>query len=474
MAQLRAPLRLHQLVALGVSVLSGCTLGPSYHGPPDVAPRALKAPAFRRAPPGAVSSAPALARWWQTLHDGQLTQLIETGLASSPDVQAAEARVLEARAGLRGQERSALPSGSAAASYLHISLPSTPLGLSDLGLYNLGFDATWEADLFGGTRRAIESASAQAQAAAADLADTHVQLSAEIAQAYINLRDVQQRITLVRQSADLEQQVLSLTQERRAQGVASDIDVERIRTQVESTQSQVIPLDGQITEAEDELAVLTGQAPGALDADLATPKPLPALPATLPVGNPAALIRQRPDIRAAEWRLVSQNAQIGQREADWFPKLTLLGDLGLSSAVPGELVQRQSFMWAGVPILQWNVLDFGRTKARVDQARAGLQEARALYESTVLGALRDANVALSRYGHQRQNVVNLRAVEASATRTAQLTQQRYRAGASSALDWLDAERTRFAAEQNRIAAEAELLRDFVALQKSLGLGWQPR
>jgi len=465
-------LRSCRLLAFGCTVLSGCTVGPNYRGAPVVASQSLQAPGFKRAPQQAVSSSPAAAKWWRELEDPQLTRLIETALAGSPDIHAAEARLREARAGLRLQQRSALPQASTSASYLHVHLPSTSLGLGSVSLYNAGFDATWEADLFGGTRRAIEAASAQAAAVDAQLADTHVQLSAEVAQAYVDLRDEQQRVALVRESVEIEQQMLTLTQERRAQGVASDIDVERIRTQVESTRSQLIPLEAQITESLDQLAGLSGKEPGALDAELAATAPLPQLPQVIPVGDPAALLRQRPDIRAAEWQLVSQNAQIGERVADWFPKLTLLGDLGVSAASPAQLSSSNNLMWLGAPLLQWDVLDFGRTKARVDQARAGLDEARAKYETTVLGALRDANVALSRYGHQRENVTSLRNVEASATRTAVLTQQRYRAGASSALDWLDAERTRFAAQQNRIAADAELLRDFVALQKSLGMGWQ--
>jgi NodT family efflux transporter outer membrane factor (OMF) lipoprotein len=461
-------------MALGYTVLSGCTVGPDYRGAPSVASRSMQAGSFHRAPQQGVSSSPAVAEWWRTLQDPQLTRLIDTALASSPDVRAAEARLHEARAGLRQQQRNALPQASASASYFHLRLPNSSLGLGSVSLYNAGFDATWEADLFGGTRRAIEAASAQAAAVDAELADTHVQLSAEIAQAYISLRDEQLRVALVRESAEIEQQMLTLTQERRARGVASDIDVERIRTQVESTRSQLIPLEAQITESLDQLAVLSGQEPGALDADLSAATPLPQLPQVIAVGDPAALLKQRPDIRAAEWQLVSQNAQIGQRVADWFPKLSLLGDLGVSAASPAQLGSSSNLMWVGVPLLQWDLLDFGRTKARVDQARAGLDEARARYESTVLGALRDANVALSRYGHQRDNVLSLRNVEASATRTAVLTQQRYRAGASSALDWLDAERTRFTAQQNRIAADAELLTDFVALQKSLGMGWQRR
>jgi NodT family efflux transporter outer membrane factor (OMF) lipoprotein len=299
-----------------------------------------------------------------------------------------------------------------------------------------------------------------------------VQLSAEIAQAYVDLRDQQQRIALVRESAELEEQILTLTQQRRGQGVASDLDVERIRTQVENTRGTLIPLDAQITESLDQLATLTGREPGSLDAELTATGPLPTLPTTIAVGDPAALLRQRPDIRAAEWRLVSSNAQIGEHEADWFPKLTLIGDLGFTSTEAGHLFRSNSFTWIGAPLLQWNGLDFGRTKAKVDQAKAGFDEAEAKYESTVLSALKDANVALSRYGHQRDNVVSLRNVESSATRAATLTQQRYRAGTSSALDWLDAERTRFSAQQNRIAGDADLIKDYVALQKSLGLGWQ--
>jgi len=454
-------------------LLTGCKVGPNYKGPPAVAPNATKAATFTRAPKESVSTAPATAKWWESLGDPELNKLIETALARSPDIRVAEARLRESRAGLKGQRSNLLPKSSGSAAYLHAHLPSGSFGFGSIGVYNVGFDATWEADLFGGTRRAIEAASAEAEAVDAELADAHVQLSAEVAQAYVNLRDQQQRIALVRQSADLEEQVLTLTQQRRAQGVASDLDVERIRTQVENTRSTIIPLDAQISESLDQLAVLAGQEPGALDAELSAVGPLPTLPEKVSIGDPAALLKQRPDIRAAEWRLVSSNAQIGEHEADWFPKLTLIGDLGFSAANPGHLVRTSNFMWIGAPLLQWNALDFGRTKAKVDQAKAGFEEAAARYESTVLGALRDANVALSRYGHQRDNVVSLRNVEESATHAATLTQQRYRAGTSSALDWLDAERTRFSAEQNRIAGDADLIKDYVALQKSLGLGWQP-
>jgi len=460
------------LIACATYGLSACTVGPDFRGAPPAAPTAVSAAAFNRAPQDASSAQPLAATWWTELGDPELTALIDAALANNPDVHAAEARLRQSRVALKQQKSNALPKSSASASYINATLPKSALAVGDLNLYNLGFDATWEIDLFGGTRRAVQAASAESIAVEADLADTRVQLAAEVAQAYVDLYDREARRDLARRTAELETRVLDLTEQRRAQEVASDLDVERIRTQVENTRATIIPLDEQIIESLDQLAVLTGREPGSLDAELGAVRPLPILPATVAVGNPAAMLRRRPDIRAAEFRLASQTAQIGEREADWFPKLTLFGDLGFSATSPGGLVRSDNFLALGIPYLQWNALDFGRTRAKVNQAKAGRDEAEANYQSIVLGALRDADSALSRYGHQRKYVVNLRAVETSAAKASSLTEMRYRAGTSSALDWLDAERTRFSAEQDRVAGEAELIKDFVALQKSLGLGWQ--
>jgi NodT family efflux transporter outer membrane factor (OMF) lipoprotein len=432
--------------AISVSCIAGCTVGPNFRGPPPVASNSIQAASFIRIPKDVASSTPSVAAWWESLHDPELTRLIRTALANSSEIQAAQARLRQARAGLREQRRNELPKGSATSGYVHADLGKSSFEMGSIGLYNAGFDATWEIDLFGGTRRAVEAASAEAAAAQADLADTHVQLSAEIAQAYINLRDEQQRIALLRTSNELEQQTLTFAQQRRAQGVASDLDVERIQAQVESLRANIIALDAQNAESLDRLAVLTGEEPGALDAELSSSADLPTLPETVAVGNPAALLKQRPDIRAAEWQLVSNTAMIGEKEAAWFPKLTLFWDIGSNASTPGGLGRSENLTRIAAPILQWGVLDFGRTKAGVDQAKAGYEEAEAKYKSAVLSALQDANTALSRYGHQRDRVVSLQNAEAYATRAAQLTQQRYRAGTASALDWLDAERTRLAAD----------------------------
>jgi len=458
--------------------LPGCTVGPDYHGAPQV----THANAFVRAPVTGITSTHAPSQWWTTLGDPTLDSLIDAALAHNADLHAAQARLRESRAQLQQQRAKELPKVSADAAALRMRKPdlsslqssqssSTSGGRGPLQLYSAGFDASWEIDLFGGERRATEAASAQADAVDADLADTQVSLAAEVAQAYVDLRDQQRRLALANRSAELQQQTLDLIQQRRAQGIGTDADVERQTTQVETTRATLIPLDEQITESLDQLAVLTGQEPGALDSELSSPAPLPSLPASVSIDDPAAMLQQRPDIRAAERRLASSNAQIGQHTADLFPKVTMLGFIGSNAADPGHLLRKNSFTWLGVPYLQWDVLDFGRTRGAIRQAEASRDEAIARYTQTVLAALQDANNALARYGHQRDSVQRLQQIEVSADRSADLMRQRYEAGASSLIDLLDTQRAQFSAQQNLVAGQAELLKDFVSLQKSLGLGW---
>jgi NodT family efflux transporter outer membrane factor (OMF) lipoprotein len=457
--------------ALTSTLLAGCVVGPDYEGPPHPAPLAEGAKAFHRQAGAGVVEAPVAARWWTSLKDPELDRLIDAGLAQSPDLKAAEARLRQSRALLGGARAAQLPSVGANAGVIAadgLSLPGS--GSNHLTLYNAGFDATWELDLFGGQRRSVEQAAASAQAVQADLEDVKVSLAAEIARVYIQLRDQQQRHAITAASADLEARLVALAQERRSHGVGSELDLERLRGQLEATRASLIPIGGQITESLDQLAVLTGREPGALDAELAAAAPLPDLPAVVPVDDPAQMMRRRPDIRAAERRLAAQNAVIGERTADLFPKLNLLGFIGWGSTDLTRLFDSTTSVAA--PMLQWNAVDFGRTRARIREADAGRDLAAAQYDKTVLNALDDAETALSRLGRARQSVVALARVEASAARAAQLTRQRQKAGVASVIDVLDTERTRLQAEDELAGARAQLVQAYVALQKSLGLGWQ--
>ncbi|WP_028225207.1 efflux transporter outer membrane subunit [Paraburkholderia ferrariae] len=480
------------LTALAAAcALAACTVGPDYRGAPVVAPEAASAATFVRTPAKGVVPTPAPSEWWLALNDPQLDELIAAAFAHNPDLRAAQARLRESRAQLAQQRAAELPKVSASAAAVRMREPNlgaftssqtqggdsgssaVSSGGGPLQFYTAGFDASWEIDLFGGTRRAIEAANDEADAVNADLADAQVSLAAEVAQAYIDLRDQQQRLAIAQRTAALQQQMLTLTEQRRAGGTAADVDVERLTTQVENTRSTITPLAAQVEISLDQLAVLTGKAPGALDQELAAAKPLPAMPAAVPVSDPSTMLAQRPDIRAAERRLASSNAQIGEHIADFLPKLTLFGDLGFTAADPGHLLRKSNFSWVGAPYLQWNVFDFGRTLGAVHGAEASRDEAEARYEKAVLAALQDANASLSRYGYQREHLVTLQKVQESAERSATLMRQRYRAGASSLVDLLDTQRAEFLSQQDVISGQAELLKDFVSLQKSLGLGWQP-
>ena len=468
------------------ALLAGCTVGPNYSGPPAAAPKAAKAPAFVRAGDAPVTATPPVARWWEPLGDPTLTALEERALAANPDLAAAEAKLRQARASLREQKANLLPKGSGSAVYAHARFPGLNLesssdgngssdsgggGASDVNLYNLGFDASWEIDIFGGQRRAVEAARATAEGAEANLADAQVSLTAEIAQAYVNVRDRQRRIALNNQSIAMQQQMLALTRQRFQQGTASRLDVERLSQQLDSTRADVTPLKAELDAYLDELATLTGDEPGTLDATMATPAPLPLPPAQVAIGDPASLLQRRPDIRAAERTLAADTAKIGQAKAAQFPSLSFMGFIGLGGTSPADLTKLDDFTALMAPQLSWNFLDFGRNAAKVKQAEGVRDEAEAKYRSAVLAALRDAEDSLSQFRNRRGTVATLARAKASADETVTLSKQRYAAGTLTLIDLLDAERQQLEAEQNLSIAEAGLTGDFVTIQKALGLGW---
>ncbi|QHI98866.1 efflux transporter outer membrane subunit [Xylophilus rhododendri] len=481
------------LSTLSLAALAGCMMGPDYRGAPDAAPHASAAAAFQRADAALETPAPPPSRWWEALEDPQLTRLIDQALASSPNLQAAEARIRQARATLQQRRSAALPGATATGAAIKASVPgNSPLaalggsssssssssssaetssGHRTIDFYSAGFDAMWEIDLFGGVRRGIEGAAAQTDAAIAQYQDAQVQMAAEVGQAYASLRGLQRQLALGRSNAELQQRMLALTEARRRGGTADELDLERARAQLTSTQADIVPLPGRIQETLDQLALLTGQEPGALDAELGPPAPPPRLPATVAVGDPAAMLRRRPDVRAAERTLAAGNAAIGQAIAQRFPKVTLFGNIGFSSSSASDLFHHDKLAVLGGPILQWNFLDFGANRARVNQSRAAYDEADARYRQAVLAALQDAEQGISRFRSQRDTLEQLVASRDSATRAARLAQLRWRGGTISQLDALDAERQRLQAEDGLTQGATALLTQYVSLQKSLGLGW---
>ena len=485
-----------QFSLIPLLLLGACTVGPNYAGPPKAIGSAATPPAgFVRADNTLATTAPAVADWWTTLNDPMLTWLEERALESNPNVAVAQARLKQARSALRLERANQAPNANASATYLHANLPELNLGSgnaeqgganggasggsasgsgggTNVDFFNLGFDASWEIDLFGGRRRTVEAARASAEAAEANVADAQVSLSADVAQAYVGLRDAQQRLILAREASKMQRDTLNLTLQRFNNGTASQLEVERLRNQVESTDAQILPLSSSVETYLNALAILIGEAPGTLDQRLSQAGQVPLPPAQVAVGDPTALLQCRPDIRAAERNLAAQTARIGVAEAAKFPRLNLMGIIGIGGTSLNSLTDLDNLVTLGAPMLQWNVLNFGRANARVGQAEGARDEAEARYRGVVLSALRDAEDSLSRFRARRNTVATLARAKASADRSAVLMQQRYRAGAATLIDTLDAERQRVAAQQSLSQAVAGLTNDYVALQKALGLGWR--
>lgn len=470
------------------AILGGCALGPEYAGPPDAAPQAVQTGRFVRAQEAASAEAPA-NRWWQALGDPILDDLVERALAANPNLGIARARLLQSRAALNLEQANAMPTVGSSALAAHARLPPINLGgtsdnsgsgggsATSMNLYSLGFDATWEVDLFGAHRRSVQAANATAEAAEASLADVQVSLEAEVANAYINLRDRQRRVQLADLSIQAQQQMVALTRQRLERGTASSLDLIRIENQLDSTRNDQVPLQADLESYLNQLATLAGQEPGTLD-DMLAPasgpvfNPQPLLPpAQVAVGDPATLLRRRPDIRAAERTLAADTAKIGQAEAARYPSLKLFGVIGLGGTHPSDLTRLDDFTAVAAPMLSWNFLDFGRAKARVTQAERVRDEAEMKYRQSVLEALRDAEDSLSRFRYGRVTVATAARTKASADRALDLAQQRYKAGTGTLIDLLDTTRQQLSAQQNLSQAEAALTRSFVGIQKALGLGW---
>ena len=494
------------LLLTPLALLGGCMVGPRYAGPPVVAPAAGAAPAFRRAGVAPVNAAPPLARWWTALGDDRLNRVVDDALANSPTLERALGVVREARARARERSAALLPQGGASAVYARIGVPgainevlgsaagsgATGAGAAaggaasgggataggsqvqvpdNLNLYNVGLLATWEIDLFGGTRRQVAAARANLQASEADLQDAQVTLTRQVATAYVNLRDAQNRLMLARRNAAVQQRLVDLTRLRREGGTATDLDIERAISQLKQTEATAVPLAGQVEIYTDQLSQLAGHEPGTLEAVLGGPGPLPLPPAQTAIGDPADLIRRRPDVRAAERRLAAANENVGASLARYFPTVTLYGTVGYGATNLSNLFNAANLLKLAAPVLSWNFLSFPTVKAQVGEARGRFDQARASYRSAVLQALLDAENGLSRFGHDRDNVASLADASASATRAAAKTDLRYRGGTATLIDALDAERQRLQAESSLAHAQTMLTTDWIGLQTSLGLGW---
>ncbi|HEX4293579.1 MAG TPA: efflux transporter outer membrane subunit [Rhizomicrobium sp.] len=475
--------------ALAVFMLFGftaCEVGPDYHKPDLPTPPAY-AELSAQAPLSVPQASEAdLSQWWTQFGDATLQSLIAQALHGNLDLQIAASRVREARQQVIIAGAAELPqvnasgtaarlhSGSNLMSKLGGSSGATPAtGGTDIKLYSVGFDASWEIDVFGGTRRAIEAAAAGSEAAVWQMHDGEVSLTAEIASDYCALRAGQARVQVLQYEIAQQNALLALTTAKRRAGFVTELDVNAVRTQVAAAQAQVPALQAQARAAEHAIAVLMGKQPEDLTALLDPPTAVPSPPATLPVGLPSDLLRRRPDIRAAERQLAAASAQIGVATADLYPKFNLLAGVSFTSNHLSNLFSTSNLGEFGLGSIMWPIFNGGRIDANISVKQEEANQAYLTYKKTVLAAVQETEDAIDRYAASQQALVTLRQSVDSAQSSAVLSQAQYKAGLVPYLNVLTAQATAQQQRDQLVQAEQAYAQNLVALYKALGGGWQP-
>ncbi|MGA3007914.1 MAG: efflux transporter outer membrane subunit [Opitutaceae bacterium] len=465
-------------LSLGLLLFTGCAVGPNYTKPVVKAPSQWSGPLAG----GETENPAVVSNWWKNFNDPELDSLVGRAAKSNFDLKIAEARVREARAQSGGAAADLWPTVDASGSYARDresqhqpvlgSLPVPPGTPFTNNVYQAGFDASWEIDVFGGKRRAVESAQAQVAAAEFSQRDVLVTLLGEVARNYIDVRGNQRRLEIARENIHAQEQSLAIARDRYAHGLTGDLDVEQAATLLAITQAEVPALETAIQASIHRLGVLLGQPPEALQTELAAVAPIPAAPPAVPVGLPSELLLHRPDVQQAERQLASATAAIGVAQADWFPKFYLTGAGGFQSVGTGDWFTPGSRFWSLGPTMQWNLFDAGRIRANVKVKNAQQEEALANYEKTTLGAFEDVENALVAYAKEQVRRRSLEQAVRSSQASLALADKLYANGLTGFINVLDAERSLYQAQDALVQSDQTVSTDVVALYKSLGGGWE--
>ena len=457
------------LAPVAAAVLAACAVGPNYQ-PPET-PAAGKFDGIE----ATYSTQEAVADFWQTFEDKTLDKLVDDALVANYDVRIALSRVAEARALRRDTAFDLAPSINAGAGYTKTkfseaqTIAGTPRNTE---LYDAGFDAFWELDVFGRVRRGLEASNAQLDAFEAAERDAQVIVTAEVTRTYFELRGFQQQLDVARRNVSNQQSTLDLATARLEAGRGTEFDTARAQAQLSATLGTISPLEAAVARSIHRLSVLVGREPGALRAELASTRDLPPLPGIVPVGDPAGLLRRRPDIRIAERDLARSTAEIGVAVADLFPRVTFTGNVGYVATSSGELGDSGTNSYVVAPGISWAIFDLGHVQARIAASKARKDTALLRYEKTVLNALEETENSLVTHARARERLVHDEAAVRASNTAADLARVRYENGASDFLQVLDAERTLLESEDRLARSRTEAATSLIAVYKSLGGGWR--
>ncbi|WP_341889359.1 TolC family protein [Variovorax sp. YR752] len=462
-------------LAVAAGLAACAAVGPDYQQPPEaLASQPAAGKPFAEAP---ANAAPLPAHWWRLYHDPLLDRLVTQALAHNTDLRQAVANLERERA---------IETEVAGAKYPTVGVNGGPsfghvsgLSLLQKGYeppntfnYSAGASLSYQVDLFGQIRRAIEASAANSQAAEAALDLVRVNVAAGTARAYAEACSAGLRLQIAQKSVALQQDAVNVTERLQRAGRAGAIDAGRARAQLAQLDAALPPLKAQRQGALYRLATLTGALPQDFPREVADCTTAPRVAGALPVGDGAALLRRRPDIRQAERSLAASTARIGVATADLYPKVTL----GLSGSSAGHATgfgRQDTLAWSVGPLISWTVPNTGAAQARIAQAEAGTRAALAKFDGTVLTALRETETALGTYARELDRRAALQASRDESAKVAAQARQLYRNGRTAYLDTLDAERALAGADAALAASEAQLADDQVVLFMALGGGWEP-
>lgn len=425
---------------------------------------------------------PSIASWWKRFNDPQLDSLVERAANANHDLRIAGARVREARALYRMAASQLWPTVDAGGSYARQnqsknqpilgSLPM-PSGIPfENDVYQAGFDASWEIDVFGGKRRGVEAGKAEVAAAEFGRRNALVTLPGEVARNYVELRGSQRRLEIANKNLKTQEEALAITEDRCKNGLTSDLDVKQAATLLANTRAVIPLLETSIQASIHRLGVLLGQPPEALLPELSAPAPVPSAPPKVPVGLPSELLCRRPDIQQAERQLAASTARIGVATADLFPKFSLTGLAGFQSTSASDWFNPDSRFWSVGPTVQWRIFDAGCIRANIRVQNARQEQALAAYEKTVLMSFEDVENSLVAYAKEQIRRRSLEDAVKSSQDSLHLANQLYSNGLASFINVLDAERSLYQAEDALVQSDKAVTQNLISLYKALGGGWE--
>lgn len=463
----------------GLLALAGCAaVGPDYKTPKTETPAE-----YRQSLEGGLKQGPTdLTRWWTRLNDPTLDSLIQRSLAGNLDLREAEQRLREARAQRGVIAADQYPQVDAVGDVSRQRLSKNGQSFQqDLGgtsfdnssdFYNVGFDASWEIDVFGRVRRSIEAADADVVSAAEQRRDVLVSLLAEVARNYVELRSLQERLAIAENNVGVQRDSFNIADSRARAGISSELDARRAEAQLASTRSQIPIIQQNIRQSTNRLAVLLGQQPGTLTDELAGTAPVPPLPPEVPVGLPSDLLRRRPDIRKAEADLAGATARIGVATSDLFPRFSLQAALGLSSGEFNSWGDASSRYWSFVPGFRWPIFNGGRVKSNIEVQNAREQQALIRYEKSVLTALEDVENTLVAYEREQSRLAELETSVAAELQAVGLANELYTKGLTDFSAVIDAQRQLYLLQEQLAFSRRTRTTNLIALYKALGGGWE--